>query len=230
MLLPPSHSKPNAYNTIHIVEISSWHNTMIKNTIFLDVMTYSNADRHQRFSEILTGLPTLLHDVIFHKLLLIQHLKLRISELKKDLPHVVDVSSKLQAILFWHSYILISKCVPLELHTKGRMAGLLWFVWLNDPRRKEEWYSQCAALHAQNCFVWSTKCSKVPIVNGYDSYFNQLLAILTCIYSKPFIFLYLCKHKCCLIHVVLYLYTLSLWLAEAPWKCPMMAEAGMILK
>jgi len=100
MLLPPSHSKPNAYNTIHIVEISSWHNTMIKNTIFLDVMTYSNADRHQRFSEILTGLPTLLHDVIFHKLLLIQHLKLRISELKKDLPHVVDVSSKLQAILF----------------------------------------------------------------------------------------------------------------------------------
>lgn len=143
-------------------------------------------------------------------LMLFQHLKLRISEPKKDQPHVVDISSKIRAILFWHSYTLINKCVPLEFHAKGRMVDLLWSVWLNDPRRKEERYNQCAALHAQNCLVWSTKCSKVPIVNGYDSYFNQLLAIVTSLYSKPFIFLHLCKYKCCLIHVVLYLYTLSL--------------------
>jgi hypothetical protein len=168
-------------------------------------------------------------------LMIFQYLKLRISEPKKDQPKV-DVSSKIRAILFWHSYTLISKCVPLEFHAKGRMVDLLWSVWLNDPRRKEEWYNQCAALHAQNCLVWSTKCSKVPIINGYDSYFNQLLAIVTCLYSKPFKFLHLCKHKCkckckcCLVHVVLYLYTLSLWLAEAPWKRPTRAETCMILK
>ena len=68
---------------------------MIKNTVLLDVMTYSKADRYKHFFEILTGLPTSLHDVIFHKLVLFQHLKLRIREMKTDRPPVVEVSSKI---------------------------------------------------------------------------------------------------------------------------------------